>query len=170
MPAYVALLRAVNVGGTGTLAMADLKGLCERLGLENVRTVLQSGNVVFSSSKSAENVEELLRQALARRMKAPVGVLVRTPAELGAVLERNPFPQAPPNQVIVFFLPEAPPKGALRGLAIPGKEELRLSGREIFVFYPDGQGRSKLRLPQARTGTGRNLNTIARLAGMASGR
>jgi uncharacterized protein (DUF1697 family) len=167
MAVYVALLRAVNVGGTGTLAMSDLQALCERIGFRSVRTVLQSGNVVFSSPGTEGKVQELLSEALARRMKAPVGVLLRTPAELQAVLDRNPFPKAPTNKVIVFFMPDAPAKGALDGLTIPGKEEVRLVGREIFVHYPDGQGKSKLRLPQAKIGTGRNLNTVSRLVELA---
>jgi len=167
MTVYVALLRAVNVGGTGKTPMGDLKALCERLGFEDVRTYIQSGNVVFRCDREAASAQALLAASLAARMKAPVGVILRTPSELRRTLSANPFPKAAPNRVIVFFLDARPEKGALDGLRIPGNEEVRGVGREIFVYYPDGQGRSRLRLPQARTGTGRNLNTVAALAELA---
>ena len=167
MVELIAFLRAVNVGGTGKIAMGDLKALCERLGFENVRTYNQSGNIVFRSRRDRAKAQALLAQALAARMKAPVVVLLRTAAELSTLLARNPFPKAEPSRVIVFFFEKPPTKGALDGLVIPGNEEVRLMGREIFVHYPDGQGRSKLKVPQANTGTGRNLNTLAKLVEMA---
>jgi len=170
MNVFVALLRAVNVGGTGKFAMSDLKALCERIGLEKVRTYIQSGNVVFRCGRDAAAAKALLAKALAARLNSPVGVQVRTSAELRRTLAGNPFPQAPPNRVIVFFLDAPPEKGALDGLVIPGNEKVRLVGREIFVYYPDGQGRSRLKLPQAKTGTGRNLNTILALVEMAGER
>lgn len=167
MTVYVALLRAINVGGTGNLAMADLEKVCERCGFEDVRTYIQSGNVLFKSSLDPASARKKLAGALAARMKAPVGVYLRTSAELRATVTRNPFPKAEPSRVVVFFLDEPPEKGALAGLRIPGNEEVRLAGREVFVHYPDGQGRSKLKLPMAKTATGRNLNTVAKLLEMA---
>jgi uncharacterized protein (DUF1697 family) len=163
MSVYVALLRAVNVGGTGAIAMSDLKALCERLGFEDVRTVLQSGNVVFRSGRPKSSARALLESTLVDKMGAPVMVVLRSPAELRSTLRNNPFPKAETNRVIVFFSEDAPEPGALEGLTIPGNEEVRLRGREIFVHYPDGQGRSKLKLPNAKTATGRNLNTVAKL-------
>jgi len=163
MTVYVALLRAVNVGGTGMIAMGDLQALCERLGFDGVRTVLQSGNVVFRSRRSRSSTQDLLAAALAAKMKAPVTVVLRTPAELRGALKSNPFPKAQTNRVIVFFSEERPDRSALERLTIPGNEDVRLEGREIFVHYPDGQGRSKLKLPHAKTATGRNLNTVAKL-------
>lgn len=167
MTVYVALLRAVNVGGTGKLPMDDLKALCRRIGFEDVRTYIQSGNVIFRSDREAASAQAMLAGSLAARMKAPVGVILRTPSELRRTISGNPFPKAPPNRVIVFFLDARPEKGALDGLRIPGKEEVRLVRREIFVYYPDGQGQSRLRLPQAKTGTGRNFNTVVALSEMA---
>jgi uncharacterized protein (DUF1697 family) len=167
MTVYVALLRAVNVGGTGMIPMDDLKALCGCLGFEDVRTYIQSGNVVFRSERDAASTQALLARSLAARMKGPVGVILRTPSELRRTLAGNPFPKAPTNRVIVFFLDARPEKGAIDGLRIPGNEEVRVVGREIFVYYPDGQGRSRLRLPQAKTATGRNLNTVAALAELA---
>ncbi|HVZ35373.1 MAG TPA: DUF1697 domain-containing protein, partial [Polyangiaceae bacterium] len=110
MAGYAALLRAVNVGGTGKLAMADLKALCVAAGLENVSTYIQSGNVLFRSRRSEASVKKLLEQELEQHMGKPVGVLIRGLEELHAVLEANPFPAAAPNRVIVLFLDAAPPQ------------------------------------------------------------
>jgi len=167
MPVFVALLRAVNVGGTGKLAMSDLSRLCEEAGFSAVKTYIQSGNVVFKSRLAEAKVKALLEKALAEAVGKPVGVLLRSGAELDAVLRRNPFQTAPANRVIVLFLDDKPPRGALDDLAIPGREEVALDGREVFIHYPDGMGQSKLKIPFAKIGTGRNLNTVAKLAAMA---
>ncbi len=166
MPVYVALLRAINVGGTGKLPMTDLRTLCENAGFESVSTYIQTGNVILASPLSEPKVKATLEKALAVKMGKPTGAMVRTTAELHAVVRRNPFPAAEGNRIIVLFLDEAPPKSALAGLPIPGREEVKVLGREIFIHYPDGQGRSKLKIPFAKTGTGRNLNTVEKLAAM----
>jgi uncharacterized protein (DUF1697 family) len=170
MAAFVALLRAVNVGGTGKLAMADLVKLCEKAGFTDVKTYIQSGNVVFATRASEARVKAVLEKALAATMGKPVGVLLRSGAELERVLRDNPFKKAPPNRVIVLFLDKAPAADALAGVHAPGGEELLLCGREVYIHYPEGQGVSKLKVPLAKIGTGRNLNTVAKLAEMAQGR
>ena len=167
MAVFVALLRAINVGGTGKLAMKDLVALCEDAGFQSVRTYIQSGNVVFQSRLAESGVKARLERALAAKVGKPVGVLLRSGPELESVLKRNPFAKAPANRVLVLFLNEAPARNALAGLVIPGREEVKLDGREIFVHYPDGMGRSRLRIPLAATSTGRNMNTVAKLAAMA---
>jgi uncharacterized protein (DUF1697 family) len=167
MPVYVALLRAVNVGGTGSLKMDRLRKLCAQQGLENATTYIQSGNVVFNCELAERDVKATLERALTRALGKSAGVLVREASELAASLKRNPFPDAPPQQVLVFFLDEAPPRTALSGLVIPGREKVELRGRELFVHFPEGQGRSKLKIPFAKTGTGRNLNTVRKLVAMA---
>lgn len=163
MTSYVALLRAINVGGTGKLEMAELQRLCEGCGFTNVATYIQSGNVVFQSKRSEASVLKLLEQTLAERMGKPVGVLVRSAEELGGVLEHNPFPDAPPNKLIVLFLDKPAPRGAIDDIEAPGGEQLAAHGREIFIHYPQGQGKSQLKLPFHRVGTGRNLNTVRKL-------
>jgi uncharacterized protein (DUF1697 family) len=163
MAVFVALLRAVNVGGTGMLAMSDLRALCARAGLRNVSTYIQSGNAVFTSGLTAAAVQKKLETALAKKMKKPVRVHLRTSADLASILERNPFPRAEPNRVLVLFLERAATRKALADLVIPGREQVEPSGREIFVHFPDGMGRSKLKLPFADVATGRNLNTVAKL-------
>ena len=168
MTAFVALLRAVNVGGTGMLPMKDLQATCVDLGLEDVQTYIQSGNVVFTSQMRERTLKQKLEHAVSEKMGKDIGVLIRTASELRSILEANPFPTANPARVGVVFLPEPAPSGLLNGLVIPGREELRPIGREIFVHYPDGMGRSKLKLPsRAANGTVRNLNTVAKLAAMS---
>ena len=166
MTAYAGLLRAVNVGGTGKLAMSDLRRICADCGLSNAATYIQSGNVVFQSRRAEAAVKQLLEQALARQLGKPCGVLIRTAPELRELLEQNPFPQAPPNRVLLLFLDQAPPEDSLKGVIAPGGEQLALRGRHVVVHYPSGQGPSKLKLPFQKTGTGRNLNTVSKLVQM----
>jgi uncharacterized protein (DUF1697 family) len=166
MTVYVALLRAVNVGGTGLLPMKQLQTLCAEHGLNNVRTYIQSGNVMFESQRSEPGLRSEIEQAIAEKMGKPVRVMIRTALELGAVVDANPFPEARPSQVGVVFLPKPAPAAALAGLAIPGREAVRIIGREVFIHYPDGMGRSKLKLPFAAEGTMRNLNTASKLLAM----
>jgi uncharacterized protein (DUF1697 family) len=163
---FVALPRAVNVGGTGTLAMADLKAICEDLGFTDVRTYIQSGNVVFGSAWSEARVKKALQAALSAHMRKDVDVFVRSASEMATVLKRNPFPSAPGNRVYALFCDRPPNKAALSTISIPGREELRLSGREVYVHYPDGMGRSKLKLSALGVATARNINTIAKLVAM----
>src|SRR5579872_2852002 len=108
MASFVALLRAVNVGGTGKLPMSELKQICEELGFAGVRTYIASGNVVFESRKSEAAVKAALEERLAARAGKPVGVLVRTAAEMARVLADNPFPKAAPNRTMAVFLDRAP--------------------------------------------------------------
>ena len=168
MPAYIALLRAVNVGGTGKLPMTELKAMCEKSGFTKVKTYIASGNVVFQSSKSESQVKKLLETALEAYAGKPVGVHVRTPAEMAAVLAANPFPQAPTNRTVAIFIDTKPPADALDHATGVREEKMALGAREIYVYYGDGMADSKLKIPVAKTGTARNLNTVAKLAEMAA--
>ena len=168
MPTYIALLRAVNVGGTGKLPMADLKSICADAGFANVQTYIASGNVVFRSKASAARVRSELEARLLAYAGKPIGVMVRTTSEMAAVLEANPFHAAAPNRTVAIFLDEAPPSDALEFAVGVKDEEMRLGAREIYVHYGAGMGTSKLRIPAARLGTARNMNTVAKLAAMAA--
>ncbi len=168
MAKYVALLRAINVGGTGKLPMSDLKALCEDAGFTHVQTYIASGNVVFESKASEAKVKAGLEQRLHAYAGAPVGVVVRTAAEMVAVLKANPFPKAPPSQAVAVFLDKPPPRDTLDQAVHVNDEKMALGKREIFVHYGSGIGRSKLRIPAAKTGTMRNMNTIAKLAELAA--
>jgi uncharacterized protein (DUF1697 family) len=169
MPRYVALLRAVNVGGTGKLPMTELKAMCADAGFADVQTYIASGNVVFSSKLGAPKVKAALEKRLHAYAGKPVGVAVRSADEIAAVLKANPFPKAPPNTTVAIFLDEPPPKDALKDVKGQQDEQMRLGKREIYVAYGSGMGRSKLKIPAAANGTARNLNTIAKLAELAAG-
>jgi uncharacterized protein (DUF1697 family) len=168
MPTYIALLRAVNVGGTGKLPMPELRAMCEALGFSNVRTYIASGNVVFDSRLAAASVKKQLEQRLEDYAGKPVGVLLRNAKEIAAVLADNPFADAPPERTVALFLDAAPPADALDTLSGQGSEQLALGKREIYVFYPDGIGRSKLKIAAGKNGTARNMNTVATLAEWAT--
>jgi uncharacterized protein (DUF1697 family) len=169
LTAFVALLRAINVGGTGNLPMTELKAICEAAGFKKVKTYIASGNVVFETSSPEAKVKSMLESRLAGYTGKPIGVLLRTAAEMAAVLSANPFSQAPPNRTVAIFLDEPPPTDTLQAVVAPDGEEVALGLREIYVYYPQGMGRSKLKLPAAKHGTARNINTVAKLAQMAAG-
>ena len=163
MKPYIALLRAVNVGGTGKLPMAELKAMCEAAGFEQVKTYIASGNVVFL----ARGDEGAVKTALETKLKAyagkPVGVMVRTPEQMRAVLAASPFSAKAPNRTVAVFLDDAPPADAIDKATGRNGEELALGTREIHVHYGDGMADSKLKIPAAAKGTARNMKTIAKL-------
>ena len=168
MTRYIALLRAVNVGGTGKLPMADLKSICEDLRFARVETYIASGNVVFESKAAPSKVKSELEARLLAYAGKPIGVMVRTAAEMRIVLKANPFPDAEGKYTYAIFLDHSPPRDALAHVTGQSVEKISLGDREIFVHYPSGMGRSKLKIPAAKTGTARNMNTVAKLAEMAS--
>lgn len=167
MTVYAALLRAVNVGGTGALPMTELKAICEALGFSAVKTYIQSGNVLFRSDDAEQAVADRLDEALGRRFGKRPGVMVRTTEELEAIVKNAPFPEAKPNFLLVNFLTEPVPADALDKMVAPDGEEAVVAGREIYVHYPNGSGRSKLKFPALKTATSRNLNTVRKLAELA---
>jgi uncharacterized protein (DUF1697 family) len=168
MNKYIALLRAVNVGGTGKLPMSDLKAICADAGCSKVQTYIASGNVVFARDAGAGKVKSDLEARLRVYAGKPIGVVVRTAAEMAAVLRANPFPKAAPERTVAIFLDAPPPADALARATGVKDEQMRLGRREIFVHYADGIGKSRLNIPAAKAGTARNMNTVARLVEMAA--
>ena len=168
MGSFVALLRAVNVGGTGKLPMGELKAICEQLGFTSVRTYIASGNVVFASRKSESAIKRDLEKALVAYAGKPVGVIVRSAAEMAQVAADNPFPKLAPNRTMAIFLDEAPPKDTLATVRGQKDEKIKPGKREIYVHYGEGMGTSKLVIPAAKSGTARNMNTVAVLAKIAA--
>lgn len=169
MPTFIALLRAVNVGGTGKLPMRDLVVLCEKLGFKQVRTYIQSGNVVFQSASSEDDVRSILSQALTKRMGKTIDVAVRSASELRSILEANPFSAVPPPKVGVAFLSNPVPKILLNELLGLTDEQVHPGARELYIYYPQGMGKSKLKLPpSAGPATVRNINTVTKLAAMTA--
>ena len=163
MTGYVALLRAVNVGGTGKLPMAELREMCGSLGFDGVRTYIASGNVVFSTDLSEVEVKAALEERLRAYAGKPVGVMVRTAQEMADVLSANPFPNAPGNRTVALFLDAPPPADTLETVRNKLDEKVALGKREIYVTYGSRMGSSKLVIPAGATGTARNMNTIAKL-------
>jgi uncharacterized protein (DUF1697 family) len=175
MPVYVSLLRAVNLAGRSTVRMAALADLYRTEGFEDVTTVLQSGNVIFSSkARSAPRIAARLEAALAREFGLRTTVILRTAAEIADVIARNPFAgrdDVNPSRLLVLFLAGEPTASAEGDLAerYKGPEEIVISGRECYIHYIDGIGRSKLTAALldrtlGAAGTARNWNTLQRIA------
>ena len=181
MPTYVALLRAVNVGGTGKLPMADFRKLLEGLGFKNVETYIQSGNAVFDGPGSAAKVKAAVTTGLEKLMGTPVEVTVRTHEELSLVIAENPFAAeaaADGARVHVAFL--AGPAGAGAQAALLSivaryparRDRFHLAGEHIYLHLPDGAAETKFSgktLDKAIgvAGTGRNWNSVLKLHAMS---
>lgn len=175
---HIALRRAVNVGGRKPVAMADLRDLFMQLGFADVRSLLQSGNLVFrSDARSGAHLERLLETEANRRLDLQTDFFVRSADEWRAIVARNPFrteAKQDPAHLLVLFLKDAPAAKDVKALqaAIAGREVVRNGGREVFIVYPDGIGRSRLtnalieKHLKAR-GTGRNWNTVLKLDALA---
>ncbi|MEO5590456.1 MAG: DUF1697 domain-containing protein [Gemmatimonadaceae bacterium] len=164
MKRVVALLRAVNVGGTGKLAMTDLVAMCETAGFRNVRTYIASGNAIFDTELPELKVQEKLGALLASFAGKRIPVMVRDAAELRDVIADNPFAGAPGNRTIVVFLDAPPPADSINQIKGRINEEVALGKREIYIRYDDGMAHSKLIVPAAKEGTARNMNTVVKLA------
>jgi uncharacterized protein (DUF1697 family) len=174
----VAMLRSVNLPSHQKVNMQALKTLCTALGLRDVQTYIQSGNLVFRDDK--EDPVALARR-LEDAMEASFGfrpaVIVRTASELRKVIAKNPFAgrkEVAPNKLLVVFMNSAPTKQAREKLlAIPcDPEELHINGREVYIYYPDGMARPKIPLIRMEkalqcSSTGRNWNTVNKLLVMA---
>lgn len=174
---HVALWRAVNLGPHNKVAMRDLAGVVSGLGLRDVATLLQSGNVVFSSEgRTTAILETMLEQAVSKRLRLETDVFVRTAREWKAIVSGNPFPDAAahdPGHLLVVCLKGAPAPPAVAALraAITGPEVVRTRGREAYIVYPDGVGRSRLTSALidrtlGTSGTGRNWNTVLKIGAL----
>jgi len=179
MPVHIALLRAVNVGGLG-LAMADLKAMLGVLGFAQVRTVLQSGNVVFEAGRrTGAALESFLEAETASRLGVHCDYLVRAPGQWSEIVAGNPFPEQArrdPGRLVVMPLKAVPGKREVEALqaAIQGPETVRAGGRVLYIVYPDGMGRSRLTLSSiekklSTRGTARNWNTTLKLQTLVEG-
>ena len=168
MTKYAAFLRAVNVGGTGKLPMADLRRMCGEIGFTEIQTYIASGNVVFASDEAKQAVKAALAEKLRVYADKPIAVVVRTAAELRRVLEKNPFPASDPRHTVAILLERKPPSDALAQAVGQADETMGIGDREIYVHYGSGMARSKLRIPAATDGTARNMNTIAKMVELIS--
>jgi uncharacterized protein (DUF1697 family) len=176
MSPHIALLRAVNVGGRKVLK-DDLLGLAKDLGFDDAKTLLASGNLVlWGRGGSDADIERRLEDGLEKRMGLRTDFMVRSPAELKAIIAANPFPEMVaerPNQLVVSFLKRPVPADDVEVLraATAGRERMHAHGKEIYIDFVDGIGESMLdrdwkRTKKAPLGTGRNWNTVLKLAAM----
>jgi uncharacterized protein (DUF1697 family) len=166
MTTYVALLRAVNVGGAGKLPMADLRAKAVALGFANVRTFIASGNLLFESALDEGTVKAMIEARLADYAGKRVPVLVRSAAEMAAVVAADPFPQAHGSRHMVFFYDTAPAPDLIAGCRDVNGERLALGSRELYIDYGDGIRFTKLKIPGKEDRTGRNMNSVKTMAGM----
>ncbi|HEY2497363.1 MAG TPA: DUF1697 domain-containing protein [Candidatus Angelobacter sp.] len=178
MPAVISMLRGVNVGGRNLIKMDALKTLCVSLKLKDPQTFIQSGNVVFKTEeKDLAKLSKRIQDAIEKTFGFRPGVVLRTAAELRDVIARNPFAKRSgiePGKLLVNFL-AANPGSEAREAALAIKtdpEELHIIGREVYIYFPNGQGRSKL--PWAKieralqtSGTGRNWNSVTKMLEIA---
>jgi uncharacterized protein (DUF1697 family) len=176
MPVFIGLLRAVNVGGR-SLKMQDLREVCMACELQNVHTYLQSGNVLFKATeRKPKTVASILEAALERKLGFRPDVILRTTDELRTVISKNPFAKRrdiAPNKLHVLFLADElgeNTRKALLALESDG-EELRCGGRELYIYFPEGIGRSRFMPRVSRllknSATARNWNTVTKLLELA---
>lgn len=174
MSMFVSLFRGINVGGNRIVPMKDLKELYASLDFKDVVTYIQSGNVVCSGNDTdMALISQRIEESFAAKFGFHSNVIVRAAAEIQEIIEHNPFqdqPEKESKRLLVLFLATQPASTALEDIhqAYTGPEELFLIGRELYIYYPDGMGRSKLshtllekKLKTA--GTGRNWNTVLQL-------
>jgi uncharacterized protein (DUF1697 family) len=178
MAAIVCMLRGVNVGGNNLIKMEVLRALCASLKLQNAQTYVQSGNVVFATAeRDLDRLADRIEAAIEKTAGFRPTVILRTAAEMRDIVERNPFAGRSglePGKLIVAFLANDPGQEARErlGAVKADPEEYHFGGRELYVYYPNGMGRSKFTAAvierTLKTGaTARNWNTVTKLLDMA---
>jgi uncharacterized protein (DUF1697 family) len=174
MPVFVSLIRGINVGGNKLIKMDALKALHEGLGFEDVKTLLASGNVVFTArDKDRKKLPGAIEAAIEKEIGFRPTVMVRSATELKAIAERNPFAKMAktnPGHLVWMALAGKPHSDAQARLAraYSGPEEIEIVGEDAYITYPNGIGRSKLTNALLEkhlgvAGTARNWNTLTKL-------
>jgi uncharacterized protein (DUF1697 family) len=173
---HIALLRAVNLGAHNKVSMERLCEVFASVGLGGARSLLQSGNVVFESSRrSPAALERLLEEAARKQLNLDTDFFVRTAEEWASIVENNPFPreaEADPGHLLLVCLREEPDSGSVEAFqaAIAGPETVRTVGRQAYITYPNGVGRSRVTTAiierRLSRGTARNWNTVLKLAAL----
>jgi uncharacterized protein (DUF1697 family) len=178
MAAVIGMLRGVNVGGSQKIKMETLKTVCTSLGLRDVQTYIQSGNIVFGEvGGDPGNLARRLEDAIESSFGFRPAVILRTASELRKVIAKNPFAGRTgiePSKLLIVFMASAPTRTARdQVLAMPcDPEEIQINGRELYVYYPNGMARPKIPLARIEktlqcASTGRNLNTVSKLMAIA---
>jgi len=178
MTTYIGVLRAINLGSHNKIAMSDLRAMLEKIGFEDPKTLILSGNVVFKcASSSCDKVEQMLEAASTKQLGVTTDYFVRTAKEWQGIIAANPFKKEAKNdpaRLIMMCLRDAPSTDQVKALqaAIKGREIVKASGRQAYIVYPDGQGRSRLTIQLIEKalgtrGTARNWNTVLKLGELA---
>jgi len=169
LTAYVALVRAVNVSGTGKLPKEELKAMGEACGFERVRTFINSGNLLFASELAECTVKQRVEEKLAGHFGRAVPAFVRNAREMAEVSLNNPFADDRPNQVMAYFIDERPVQAMIDEARDVQEERLALGARVVYISYGGGIASSKLKMPMLKKGTARNMNSVARMAELLAG-
>ena len=178
MTMYIGVLRAINLGSHNKIAMSDLRAMLETLGFDDPKTLLLSGNIVFTAATgSSAKLEQQLEAASAKHLKVTTDYFVRSAKEWLQIVDQNPFPKEAkndPSHLLMMCLRDAPLPAQVKALqtSITGREVVKAKGRHAYFVYPDGVGRSKLTIQKiekalATRGTARNWNTVLKLAELA---
>jgi uncharacterized protein (DUF1697 family) len=171
------LLRGINVGGHRSVGMTDLRNFLTQLGFDEVRSLLQSGNLVFDSkTRTGAELERFLEAEALKQFALEIDFFVRTPEEWKSIIRQNPFrkeAELDPAHTLLLLVKSAPDAESVLALEaeIAGDEVVRAKGRQLYVFYPNGIGRSRFTnaVIERKIGrcTGRNWNTVLKLAILA---
>ena len=166
MTAFVALLRAVNISGTGKLPKDDLRAMGEACGFESCRTFIASGNLLFTSDAGEAEVRTRMGEQVDKYFGRHVPVYVRSAAEMSETAARNPFTDDKPSWCFAYFIDEEPTQAMLDEARDVQGERMALGPRVIYVSYGFGIGKTKLKLPAVKQGTARNMNSVAKIAAL----
>jgi uncharacterized protein (DUF1697 family) len=179
MPVWISMLRGVNVGPHNRIKMDALRALYQSLRLEDPRSYVQSGNVIFrAKEKNGELLANKIQAAIERKFKFSPAVLLRTTKEIQQIIAANPFAgrkEVEPGKLLVTFLAAEPAEDANSALAAFNDfpEELHLRGRELYIYFPNGAGKSKLPWSKVEKflkvqGTARNWNSVTAMFALAA--
>ena len=169
MTAYVALIRAVNVAGTGKLPKEELKAMGEACGFGNCRTFINSGNLLFTSDLEEKEVKRRMEQRIADFLGKPAPVYVRSASEMAQAVAQDPVTDDKPSRRFAHFIDEEPVQAMLDEARDVAGERMALGPRLLYVSYGEGIGKTRLKLPAVKRGTARNMNSVGRIADLLAG-
>jgi uncharacterized protein (DUF1697 family) len=164
LTAYVALVRAVNVSGTGMLPKEILRSMGEVCGFDNCRTFINSGNLLFTSGIGEPEVKRRIAEQIADYFGKPVPVFVRSADEMAEAVKQDPFTEDKLSRRFAHFIDEEPSQSMLDEARDVAGERMAIGPRLIYVSYGEGIGKTKLKLPAVKQGTARNMNSIGKIA------
>ncbi len=169
MTAYVALIRAVNVSGTGKLPKEELKAIGEACGFGNCRTFINSGNLLFTTNLHETEIKAGMEQRVSDYLGKATPVYVRSAAEMADAVRHDPFTDDKASRRFAHFIDERPAQAMLDEARDVAGERMALGPRLIYVSYGEGIAKTRLKLPAVKRGSARNMNSVARMAELLAG-